>query len=72
MSRIDNDRLGDILRAGRRLAEIVRCGRDVFDADWTLRDAAGHQVEVRTPARLGLTGLAAAVGAGHVVLGCSP
>lgn len=46
MSRSDNDRLGDIIRAGRRLAEIVACGRDAFDQDWTLRDAAAHQIEI--------------------------
>ena len=46
MSRADNDRLGDIIRAGRRLAAIVACGRDAFDQDWTLRDAAAHQIEI--------------------------
>ena len=46
MSRSDNERLSDIIRVGRRLAEIVRCGRDAFDQDWTLQDAAGHQIEI--------------------------
>ena len=46
MSRSDNDRLGDIIRAGRRIAEIVGCGREAFDRDWTLRDASAHQVEI--------------------------
>ena len=46
MSRSDNERLSDIIRVGRRLAEIVRCGRDAFDQDWTLQDAAGHQIEL--------------------------
>ncbi|MCY4622381.1 MAG: DUF86 domain-containing protein [bacterium] len=46
MSRSDNDRLGDIIRAGRRLAAIVACGREAFDQDWTLRDAASHQIEI--------------------------
>ena len=54
MSRSDNDRLGDIIRAGRRLAAIVACGRDAFDQDWTLRDAAAHQVEIIVDAYVNL------------------
>ena len=46
MSRSDNDRLEDIIRAGRRLAAIVACGHDAFDQDWTLRDAAARHVEI--------------------------
>lgn len=46
MSRSDNDRLGDIIRAGRRIAAITDCGRAAFDEDWTLRDAATHQIEI--------------------------
>jgi len=46
LSRSDNDRLGDIVRASRRIAAIAACGRDAFDRDWTLRDAAAHQIEI--------------------------
>lgn len=55
MIRSDNDRLEDILRAARRVAEVVACGRDAFDKDWTLRDAAAHQVEIIVDAFTRLT-----------------
>ena len=40
MSRSDNDRLGDIIFAGQRLAEIVARGRAAYDQEWPLRDAS--------------------------------
>lgn len=46
MSRSDNDRLADILGAAGKVAALVACGRDAFDDDWTLRDAAVRQIEV--------------------------
>lgn len=45
MSRSDNDRLGDIIRACRRVAAIVGCGHDRFASDWTLQSAAAHEIE---------------------------
>ena len=42
----DNDRVEDILRAARRLGEIVSCTRESFDRDWTLRDAAERELEI--------------------------
>lgn len=45
MSRSDNDRLGDIIRSGRRLGEVVAHGRDVYVGDWSLQDVAARNIE---------------------------
>lgn len=46
MIRSDNERLGDIIHAGRRLAEISRMGRDVYDQDWSLQESAAHLIGI--------------------------
>lgn len=50
MSRSDNDRLGDIIRSGRRAAGIVGCGREVFDGSWALQDLAAHHIGITVDA----------------------
>lgn len=46
MSRSDNERLGDIIAAARRIAAIAELGRDSFDNDWKLQDAASHRIGI--------------------------
>ena len=50
MIRSDNDRLGDIIRSGRRAAEIVECGREAFDGSWVLQDLAAHHIGITVDA----------------------
>jgi|GEM_PF-3590825 len=46
MSRSDNDRIEDVLRASRRLQEIGNAGRETFQRDWPLQDAAVRELEI--------------------------
>ena len=46
MTRSDNDRVGDVLRASHRLQEIGRAGRGAFDDSWVLQDAAVRELEI--------------------------
>lgn len=46
MTRTDNQRVEDILRAARRLQEIAANGRVAFDRSWPLQDAAIRELEL--------------------------
>ena len=46
MSRSDDERVGDILLAASRLAEIVALGRRAFEEDWRTFSAAERQLEI--------------------------
>lgn len=46
MSRSDEERLQDILERCRRPAEIASKGRDEYDEDWLVRDAANYNLSV--------------------------
>ena len=45
MSRYNNDRLHDIIRAARRLASVRDCGRAAFDMEYTIQEMAARQIE---------------------------
>ena len=46
MSRSDEERLGDIVEAARRLAEITSAGWESFSSDWMPRAAAERMMHV--------------------------
>ena len=46
MTREDQDRVGDILRAIRRLLGVKEKGRQAFDGDWQVRSAASYELMV--------------------------
>ena len=46
MSRSENERIEDILRASMRLAEIAKLGHEAFASDWVLQDAAARQLGI--------------------------
>ena len=43
MTREDQDRVGDILRAIRWLLRVKEKGRQAFDGDWQVRSAASYE-----------------------------
>lgn len=46
MSRSDNERIEDILRASRRLREIGKAGREAFNRSWPHQSAAVRELEI--------------------------
>lgn len=46
MTRGDDERILDILRACRRLGEIAARGRSSYDDDWVVSDAASYNLAV--------------------------